>query len=44
MLTRLTIKNVVLIEALEITFRRGLVVFSGETGDSNKTIVTETIS
>ncbi len=43
MLTRLTIKNVVLIEALEITFRRGLVVFSGETG-AGKSILLEALA
>ncbi len=32
MLTRLSIRNIVLIDALELTFRRGLGVLTGETG------------
>ena len=32
MLTRLSIRNIVLIEALDLTFGRGLGVLTGETG------------
>ncbi|MEO0590307.1 MAG: AAA family ATPase, partial [Pseudomonadota bacterium] len=39
MLTRLSIRNIVLIEALDLDFARGLGVLTGETGAGKSTFV-----